>query len=334
MASRKRNRDADIVVQVAEGEPLPADSLHIRIFSSVAKELPADAQTWDVSGLKYNEEPFSRQCVSCWLNCSYSMLYGPAELDADDTVSLSTAGGLLEILRFCQAVGSPNGVATAACSQVEQLKFCVPQPEPEEAIILPLNAGAFYGADIYLDGVRELVVAQTAELLLLAHLLRVQPLLDAVHSFVFSATLTRSSVLYGQLGEVFTDAVLDAALGNSTLSKDVYLSSVLSRPASFAQGAVGHEGWFNLVGPVTLTQINNPPHVMCRIELLRDLAEFKAGETADAQLCLFTRPGEGSFITLQRGPRHAVVPFQLLLGHCVTPTADIGSMMSSAADDN
>lgn len=58
--ARKRDREegeaADMVIKVAEGEPLAAPSFLLRTFSSVARVLPSDAEQWDVSGLLHDSQ--------------------------------------------------------------------------------------------------------------------------------------------------------------------------------------------------------------------------------------------------------------------------------------
>lgn len=211
--------------------------------------------------------PFSLQCVSCWLDCGYSMLYGPAELDTQDIELLTTAQGLLEVLCFCQAVGSPDGLLKAACSHLEELTFVVDPPHPAATVQVQLSAGLFEGS--WECEVQQQVATQTADLLLIAHMLRLQPLLDALHGFVFRASLPTSSLLYGALDSVFTEAVLDVALGSGYLSKDVYLSSVLAQPASFAPGTVGQHGFFKPTGAVTFVRVRDSLKV--RAQLLQDL---------------------------------------------------------------
>jgi hypothetical protein len=85
-------------------------------------------------------------------------------------------------------------------------------------------------------------VAQQLSLLLqMAHVLHLQALLDVLHSFIQRNVLPGTSyLLTGSTGLVFTDAVLDAALGSSTLSKEAYVSSVMSQPCSLAPGDMRH----------------------------------------------------------------------------------------------
>lgn len=58
-------------------------------------------------------------------------------------------------------------------------------------------------------------------------------------------------LLYGVLQLVFSDTVLDAAFGSSTLSKYTYISSVLTQLCSFTQGLHGHLGLLRPAGPIS-----------------------------------------------------------------------------------
>jgi hypothetical protein len=70
MSSRNRNRETDLVIKVASGEPLAANSLLMRSLCDSADGLPAAAEVWDVSGLLLDCQPFSTDTVSCWLSCA------------------------------------------------------------------------------------------------------------------------------------------------------------------------------------------------------------------------------------------------------------------------
>jgi hypothetical protein len=154
-----------------------------------------------------------------------------------------------------------KGLIEAACSQLQQLKFVVQLPE--QVLELPV-AGDTYCADVVegdqdqdwrehlvrsmdqlasllepdtkvstrmdrpqRDALEQQVGKQAANLLRLAHVLRLQPLLDVLHGF---ALLNADRLLWDVGGLVFNDAVLEAALGSSTLDKGVYINSVLSEP--------------------------------------------------------------------------------------------------------
>jgi hypothetical protein len=239
----------------------------VRTFCACADQLPAGAEEWDVSGFLNEGEPFSRETVKCWLTCGYSILYGAAELHTEDHAQLSTARGLHHVLRFAHAVGSPEGVLKAACSKLRELMIEVQLPE--RTIQLPVspahdcaykftdyNGGSHLvadavtgqreiGADLTTDETRIIehqVPAQTAALLQVAHVLHLQPLLDALHRFIRLSTWASDSIFIGSLDAVFADAVVEAALGSSTVSKAAYISSVLTQPCSLVESYLSPQG--------------------------------------------------------------------------------------------
>ena len=330
-------------IRVAAGEPVPADSAVLRAHSSCARVLPADASEWDVSGLLFDGKPFTRETVSCWLRCAQNFLDGSADLDAQDTQQLSTVTGLTQVLAFADAVGSRSGLCKALCSQLQQLKFVVQLPE--QVLELPV-AGFCYGFDPGAD--RQLVQAtlqqfvnigarlpladchylkqqlatQTAALLELAHVLRLQQLLDVLHRFIQINAWPRGSFLLSDVaGLVFTGAVLEAALGSSSaLTEEAYVSSVLSQPCSLTPGNAGDYSLIKPVGEPTWDA--STKCLEFDAQLLRDFAGGRAGDPVVVSLDLFgtnIKKARG-MIMLQHADHaeesHGVgLPVQLLLGY-------------------
>ncbi len=144
MSSRKRTRETDVLIKVASGQPLEAESFVLRSFSDSARGLPAAAEEWDVSGLLFDGQPFSRDTVACWLSCAYSVLHSE-ELGPDNVEQLSTVAGLTQVLAFADAVGSSAGLLTTACSQIKQLQFVVQLPE--QLVKLPVVDCCYYLQD-------------------------------------------------------------------------------------------------------------------------------------------------------------------------------------------
>jgi hypothetical protein len=352
MGSRKRSRDVDMHIKLAAGASVPAESFLLRKISDVARDLPAASAEWDVSGLLLNGQPFSNTTVQCWLDCAYYPLYGTAELDPEDLQHISTVKGLHDVLAFAHAVGSPEGLLKAACSQLKSLKFVVQLPE--QTLELPLSAHSLYfraasqqesqedGHQLAQISLREAallggpltaqqrsqvqrtVATQAGELLRIAHVLRLQVLIDAVHNFVFASALGTASVLYGFLGLVFTDAVLEASLGSSTISKETYISSVLSRPCSFTSGIIGLYSLLKPLGAITAKPSTDV--VEFDAQLLCDFAGASKGETVHAELDLFAAEG-GARICLSRGTVSCLFPAQLLLGSVVHDSGHFNSLM-------
>jgi hypothetical protein len=165
----------------------------LRTLSSCAKALPADAAEWDVSGLLFDGQPFSRETVSCWLQCGCSAVYAEDEqLDTDSVSMLSTVTGLAQVLAFADAVGSFKGLCRAACSQLQQLKCVVQLPEQVIELSVADYPYTFVGSQLMrydvtqekvkvgaplvsaeqLQDVRQQVAQQLSALLQLAHVLR------------------------------------------------------------------------------------------------------------------------------------------------------------------
>jgi hypothetical protein len=251
---------------------------------------------------------FSRNTISCWLSCAQHFLDGTVELALHDKQQLSTVTGLTQVLAFADAVGSCLGLGKFACSQLQQLKFVVQLPEQVRG--LPVNGYAYWfnhdkqlyrnslqpasvrvGAPLasieqYQD-VQQQVAAQLSALLQLAHVLRLQQLLDVLHSFVLQNVGTATScLLAGVVGLVFSDAVLEAALGStSTFSKEAYISSMLSQPCSLTPGNIGCSSLLKPVGPKRYDTQNEV--LVFDAELLRDFAGGRAGDTVKVALDLF-----------------------------------------------
>jgi hypothetical protein len=320
MRSRKRTREADLTIKVAQGEPLQAVSSLVRGLCDSAGGLPATADVWDVSGLLQDGQPFSRETVSCWISCVNSLADGPTQLGPQDIEQLSTVTGLTQVLAFADAVGSSVGLLNAACSQVQHLKFKLQFPEQPEAVELPLagytywftggrqlkrmhllgrvDVGGPLASDEQMLDVRQQVATQTASLLRLAHVLRLQPLLDLLHQFLLlNAEMpgVLNGLLYGIMGLVFSDAVLEAALGSSSFSKEAYVSSVLSQPCSLTPGEIGHSSLLKPFGPKTYDAYTDK--LKFDAQLLQDFAGVKAGKVVKVELDLFGN-GAGEAVLL------------------------------------
>jgi hypothetical protein len=99
--------------------------------------------------------------------------------------------------------------------------------------------------------VQQQVATQTQALLRLAHVLRQRPLLEVLHQFMLLNARPPGSacLLSGVAGLVFIDAVLEAALGSSTLSKEAYVSDVMSQPCSLTPNRLGYSNLLKPVGP-------------------------------------------------------------------------------------
>lgn len=298
--------------------------------------------------------------MKCWRSCACSVLHGPAELDADDKQQLSTAKELHHLLAFASAVGSTEMLLTVACSQLEDLRSVVTVQDKQAELFMrewPHDTAeadvCFYDAGnssaIRWESVqqereaKQQVAAQTCALLHMAHTLRLQPLLDTLHSFLFAAGSSWGGLLYGMLDLVFTEAVLDAALGSGTISKEIYIHSVLTRPCAihFRENSK----------PLHLSGLLEPTGgYTCDLEsgrlgfearLLQDFAGGKAGDGVRVTLALFgSNPhlnllwdtDEETLLWLESfggAPHSADLPVQLLLGTSITSAADLRAVTRS-----
>ena len=350
MRSLKRRRETDLLSKVAAGEPLEAESLLLRSLCDSARGLPAAAEEWDVSGLLLDGQPFTRETVSCWLSCAYSAIHGIRELSAQQVDQLSTVTGLTQVLVFADAVGSYEGLSMAACSQSSRLKLVVQLPGQVLELHLADHMYSFHGSDHtqlvhfslptdkstvatlssaeqWRDVQRQ--VAKQLSLLQLAHL---QPLLDVLHQFVFfNNGEPGGHRLLSSLASVFTDAVLQAAQGSSTLSKEAYVSSVLSQPCSLTPGVVGHSSLLRPPGPPTYsagTQILTLDAV-----LLQSFAGAKAGDTVRVVLDFFgtgIAGGGGRALLYPAGSTNGIwLPAQLLLGRTFSDAAALEGFLGT-----
>jgi hypothetical protein len=316
--------------------------------------VPADATEWDVSGLLHDGQPFSRETVSCWLQCGYHTIYRTAaELDSDSISILSTVSGLAQVLAFANAVGSYEGLLQTACSQLQQLTFVVQLPE--QVLELPvagytywfndnqltqfnLNKAETIGDPVASDEqrhvVQQQVAKQAAALLQSAHVLRLQSVLDLLHQFLIPNTWAGCHRLLSDVaGLVFTDAVLEAALGSSTLSKEAYISSVLSQPCSLAPGKRGYSSLLKPVGPKRFDP--EKELLMFDAQLLQDFAGAKAGDTVKVALDLFGKGYDGDEpgikVVAAAGESFVTLPLQLWLGHSFNEAA-LQEFLKPAAD--
>jgi len=323
-------------------------------FSTVYDDMAQQGcQEWDVSGFLLEGKPFERAAVKCWLDCAYSVLHGKAELDAADLEQLSTVHSLRQVLAFAHAVGSPDGIFSAICSQLDDLKLKVQLSPPNDQHKYELELGSciYSGGQYYEDseqffrsdltGCTEVgrfpdfeehllelkvkVAQQVGGLLYVAHQLQLQPLLHKLHDFIFWSTQSSTSVLYGVLQMVFTDEVLEVALGNSTLSKETYISSVLARPITPAFKS-GSTGLFKAIDPTT----GQSGALSFRAQLLQDFAGRQRGEHVDVTLELPTYGHLYPSLVIDAGSHNLRLPAQLLIGGIVQNESELHGVMSSA----
>jgi hypothetical protein len=273
-----------------------------------------------------------------------------------DIQQLSTVTGLTQVLAFADAVGSRSGLGKALCSQLQQLKSVVQLPE--QVLELPLPGYTYWfnalqlchsklrtlsevgsplsSAEQRVD-VQQQVAKQLSALLRLAHVVSLQPLLDVLHQFLLLNVRPGQYFLSSVANLVFSDAVLEAALGSSSsssssiLSKEAYVSSALAHPCSLTPGKIGHSSLLKPVGPRAYDTSTDV--LRFDAELLRDFAGGRAGDTVKVTLDLFggeSLSGQG-LIQLKNGasPGSMSLPAQLLLGCTFTDAAALQEFLGA-----
>jgi hypothetical protein len=183
--------------------------------------------------------------------------------------------------------------------------------------------------------VQQQVAQQTAALLRLAHVLRLRPLLDVLHQFLLLNARPPCSacLLSGVAGLVFSDAVLEAALGGSTLGKEAYISSVMSQPCSLTPDRLGYSSLLKPVGPRSYD--TEKDLLEFDAQLLRDFAGGEVGDTVRVKLDLFGATGyPGGVVELEpvaESSTCVVLPVQLLVGRTFDNAAALTAFLSTDA---
>lgn len=350
MSSRKRSRhsglDADELggIKLADGDSIAADLLLARACSSCARCLPAAAQEWDLSGMQIDGQPAERETVTAWLGCVDNVInHAPIP---DSSLALTTATGLQKLLSFVDAVGSSDGVLHTCISKLQNLQLTATVGEQQLQLLTDGRAyhWVIIGDDEWglwwttitgsndqecdvkqqqrLKLVQELA-AQTEALLVTAHKLQLHTLIQHLQRFIFSNLAPRhddgGSLFCGVGHLLFTDRLLDAALGSSTMSKGQYISSVLACGAVEEQPARA-SALQPIASSLQICDVSRLINFDARLGA--PLLGSKQGGTTRVQLDLFNSSDPalnilGSSITL---------PVQLLIGHKVNDAADLARL--------
>lgn len=163
----------------------------------------------------------------------------------------------------------------------------------------------------------------------MGHVLRQQRLIDALHSFLFWSTAGEDGLLYGVLSLVFSDAIVEAAIGSGTISKQEYINSVLSKPCSLASEYLGFHRLFTHIG-MPKAVVGQPGALKFQARLAQDFGGGKAGDTVYAQLDLF-RLGDDDGLWIEHAETgHEIwLPVQLWLGSSVSSAEEMHALMDS-----
>jgi hypothetical protein len=231
------NDEHEVVVKLAVEGPvtLKARLDVLRVFSGVARPLPADASTWALDS--FPETLASYQVVGTWLNLVSALYEGMGPVYKMDSNLLGTLEGVCQVLAFADAVNSSGGVYAACLGKLNNIKLAVKCSDTKK-VILALDASVTCPADggrlveyrVNAAGVctrsrlmwNELsgeeraalvaaVAAQVEDALHWGHKLQLQPLQNAIATFLRNNMLFPDGLLYGQQGLVFTGRVREAA---------------------------------------------------------------------------------------------------------------------------
>lgn len=127
------------------------------------------------------------------------------------------------------------------------------------------------------------------------------------------------------LGLVFTDEVLDAALGSSTISRETYLNSILTCPCAFLSGQQHFSGLLKPLEPVY--SVGETGQQKFKAKFLQDFAGAKEGEVTSVKLDLLSN--NPSIHLKPRVAEPTAYPVQLLLGTGVSTPEDLAAVMHS-----
>lgn len=348
MIGSKRRSQPELLIKLASSssssssttapQPLIVNANRIRCCSRIAAALEPDTDEWDLTNLKIDGQPVQRETVVTWLNIIYTTISG-ATYEAQADVC-RTVKGLYELLAFSDAVDTEPGIVMASLAHLDQLviRVSVGNQQVQLSIcdhcyyfdrmqLICATATKRWQVGIPLESQQEqqqlsTEVAQQLEALLYqAYTMKLYSLTQRIHSFIASSAgnSTGSSILYGVLGLIFTDCVLQAAVGPaaSEATQKSFISSVITQPCGFVPGTC----WSSqLLKPLRLPEELQEP--LCfQAELLQDWLGSSAGEKVLVTLDLF----DTSTITVG----HTSWPAQLLVGPAVTGDAAFRKLMGS-----
>jgi hypothetical protein len=160
------------------------------------------------------------------------------------------------------------------------------------------------------------VAQQTEELLWWAYRLQLPTLADKLHAFVRHNAAFTNSILRGHLQHVFTDRVLDAALGPNQMGRNTWINAVLSEPAASVTGSALVS---SLLVPENADAVKPFNNMVFRAKLARPYMGAAAGSVVDVTLSLFDNSiacmgGGGLVAQLQLGPHLNPASHKALMG--------------------
>jgi hypothetical protein len=150
-------------------------------------------------------------------------------------------------------------------------------------------------------GVARLVATQTEQLMFLANKLQLPALQQKLQGFMSLSVTTISSLMYGYLGHVVTDRVLEAGTADM-LPQQLATSSMVTQRGGFRR----HMRADQVLDPLNLTYEQQAPMTF-KAKLTRDAFSHAKGDTVSVRLDLF---GEEPRITINS----VLYVVQLLVG--------------------
>lgn len=311
----------------ASADPIVADRLTLRYWSSCVRELPAEAEVWDVSQLLLEGQPVQRVTVVAWLNLIHKIASGQVFEQQEPNPARSMTG-LGQLLLFADAVGSNRGLLLAVDNQA-----AADVPEFAcEGLMHPFSIASH----VYFDGyrgiraagpggglttivaqdltedstnsIRTQVAEQTECLLFLAYKLQLPCLQQLTHRFIKCCS---STILYNAQ-PLFTDSIVQAVLSERVLAEptgaqrtqQALLFSYTSDVTSLSAGANMRQ----LLKPVPGT---GPTAVPFTAEITEDFWLYSKGQRVNCSLDL----GKSDLtMTNIEGSGSQQVPVKLVLG--------------------
>jgi hypothetical protein len=286
-----------------------------------------------------------------WLNSAYTIFgeCGDEDRFDDDSWLASTARALYMLLAFSDAVLSRKGIFTACLQQLDDLS--IKTKVGVGPVFLRIAGGVYASTGTSEDRMQLTVTCPTdaagrnvsqpcseeeweafvkdvalqcEALMFIGHKLKLQPLITTMHTFLqkncgFSSKSEGSGMLLGRLGPVLSDRVVDAAMGSSTMTKQEWLHSILTKPCGFS----GTYGQYAFLDPDLTSVKFKDLTLYFPATLSRDFAGSKEGTTVDVKLKLFDEENPEMFIG------GVPVPVQLCIGHGVTDQCDLKKVTGS-----
>jgi hypothetical protein len=284
-----------------------------------------------------------------WLNFAYTVFgeYGDDAKFDSDICFVCTSVKLYKLLAFSDAVLSRRGIFTAS---LEELSTLTMRPKIGANVTFLGVAGGVYEGKVTSEGRWQLTVTcptyvaarnvsqpcseaewevfvkdvalQAEALMYIGHKLKLQPLIQTMHVFlqkhcVFSSTT--DGLLLGRLGLVLSDRVVDAAMGSTTMTKQEWVHSILTKPGGFS-GTYGSSPF--LEPDLSSVKFKNLT-LYFAATLSKDFAGSREGATVDVKVKLFDQETPEMFIGA------VPVPVQLCIGHGVTDQCDLERVMVS-----